>query len=257
MFQAAEAQGRVSKWQAEYQQQQTALQSALKLVQERLQTSIQACRSRLSQLQHWLSHPEASLQQDTLSCHLQEAEQQLAQLRQEAQQCESDVYTITQQQTTNSQKTARISSSVAAGTAPAGSSNSIQYLESNPEERSVSGSNGSSTEGMTRTGGGAASHSWASSDSTNSGRSGLMQSAQSSRGQNLWQPASHASTSTATATVSAPVKAVSVAPVRSALDTIPVVTHLQLMCYYNLLSTTCCLQLVVCRVCQFRCKADL
>ena len=256
MFQAAEAQGRVSKWQAEYQQQQTALQSALKLVQEHLQTSIQACRSRLSQLQHWLSHPGVSLQQDTLSRHIQEAEQQLAQLRQEAQQCESDVYTITQQQTTNSQKTARISNSVAAGTAPAGSSNSNQDLESNPaarswasEERSASGSNGSSTEGMTRTGGGAASHGWASSGSTNSGRSGLMQSAQSSRGQNLWQPASHASTSTATATVPA--------PVRSALDTVPVVMHLQLMCYYSLLSTTCCLQLVVCKVCRFGCKADL
>ncbi|KAL0029555.1 hypothetical protein WJX79_003952 [Trebouxia sp. C0005] len=95
--QADEAQERVKSWRKDNQQQQTALQSALELVQEHLQASFQSCRCKLSQLQQWLSHCEASSQQDAFSHQLQEAEQQLTRLRREAKQCEAEVIQASQQ----------------------------------------------------------------------------------------------------------------------------------------------------------------
>ncbi|KAA6423047.1 MAG: hypothetical protein FRX49_07035 [Trebouxia sp. A1-2] len=141
---ADEAQERVKSWRKDNQQQQTALQSALELVQEHLQASFQSCRCKLSQLQQWLSHCEASSQQDAFSHQLQEAEQQLTRLRREAKQC-------------NGRATFRAS---------------------------------------------------------DVDRSDLMHSAQSIRGGNVWQPASAASTSTATVEAPAATAADATRPVR-------------------------------------------
>ena len=184
----------MESWHADNQQQQTALQSALKLVQEHLQASVQSCRSKLSQLQHWLSHPEASSQQDACSHQLQEAEQQLTQLRREAKQCEAEVIQASQQ------RPDQTSSTYSAGTAQADTSNSNKKLEASPSGSriGINGRNGSSAEGASRTGGGAAGHGWATFHTSDEDMSDLMHSAQSIRGGNVWQPASGVSTSTAT-----------------------------------------------------------
>jgi len=189
------------------QQQQTALQSALMLVQEHLQASVQSCRSKLSQLQHWLSHPEASSQQGAVSHQLQEAEQQLTQLRQEAKQCEAEVIQASQQ------RPGQTSSTPSAGTAQADTSNSNEEPEAKPpgNRSEINGGNGSRAEGISRTGDGAAGHGWATFRTSDEDRSDLMHSAQSSRGGNVWQPASAASTSKAT--VEAPAAATAAAAV--------------------------------------------
>jgi len=175
-------------------QQQTALQSALKLVEEHLQASVQSCRSKLSQLQHWLSHPEASSQQDAFSHQLQEAEQQLTQLRREAKQCEAEVIQASQQ------RPVQMSSTSSAGTTQADTSNSNKEPGAKPpgNRSGINGRNGGSAEGVSRTGGGAAGHGWATFRASDEDRSDLMHSAHSIRGGNVWQPASAASTSTAT-----------------------------------------------------------
>ena len=192
-------------WQADNQQQQTALQSTLELIQEHLQASVQSCRSKLTQLQHWLSHPEASSQQDDFSHQLQEAEQQLTKLRQEAKQCEAEVIWASQQ------PPVQTSSTTSAGTAQADTLNSNEEPEAMPSgNRSrINGRNGSSAEGVSRTGGGAAGHGWATFRTSDEDRADLMQSVQSIRGGSVWQPASTASTSTAT--VEAPAAAATAA----------------------------------------------
>ena len=192
-------------WQADNQQQQTALQSTLKLIQEHLQASVQSCRSKLTQLQHWLSHPEASSQQDDFSHQLQEAEQQLTKLRKEAKQCEAEVIWASQQ------PPVQTSSTTSAGTAQADTLNSNEEPEATPSgNRSrINGRNGSSAEGVSRTGGGAAGHGWATFRTSDEDRADLMQSVQSIRGGSVWQPASTASTSTAT--VEAPAAAATAA----------------------------------------------
>ncbi len=209
VLQAMQAQARVDIWQADCQEQQTAVQSALDFVQSHLQTSIQSCKATLSQLQHWLSLPEASQQQDNLSRQLQEAEQQLNQLRQEAQQCELEVGKVSQQQMSHSQRpfeSSALGAAGIAGTAQAASSNSDQGTESS-RAGSDQASNGASNNG-------AAGHGWASFRQPDHGSSRLMQSAQSSRGHKLWQPASTASTSTSTTTMTASAAAVVALPVR-------------------------------------------
>ncbi|KAL0033719.1 hypothetical protein WJX77_002381 [Trebouxia sp. C0004] len=204
--QADEAQKKVKSWHMENQQQQTAFQSALKLVQEHLQASVQSCRSKLSQLQHWLSHPEASSQQDAFAHQLQEAEEQLTHLRREAKQCEAEVIQA-------SQRPVRMSSTLSAGIAQADTSNSNKKSEATPpgNRSEVNGRNGSSAEDVCRTGGGAAGHGWATFHASDEDRSDLMHSAQSIRGGNVWQPTSAASTSTAT--VEAPAAATAAAAV--------------------------------------------
>jgi len=176
------------------QQQQTALQSALKLVQEHFQASVQSCRSKLSQLQHWLSHPETSSQQDAFSHQLQEAEQQLTHLRREAKQCEAEVVQASQQ------RPIQTSSIHSAGTARVDLPSSNEEPEAMPpgNRSGINGRNGGSAEGVSRTGGGAAGHGWATFRTSDEDRSDLMQSAQSIRGGNVWQPVSAAGTSTAT-----------------------------------------------------------
>ena len=199
----------MESWHTDNQQQQTALQSALKLVQEHLQASVQSCRSKLTQLQHWLRHPEASSQQDSFSHQLQEAEQQLTLLRREAKQCEAEVVQASQQ------RPAQTSSIPSAGTAQADTPASNEEPVATPpsNESRINGRNGGSAEGVSRTGGGAAGHGWATFQTSDEDRSDLMQSAQSMRGGNVWQPASAASTSTATVEASAAAAATAAAAV--------------------------------------------
>lgn len=200
----------MKSWRKDNQQQQTALQSALELVQEHLQASFQSCRCKLSQLQQWLSHCEASSQQDAFSHQLQEAEQQLTRLRREAKQCEAEVIQASQQ------RSVQTSSTPSAGTAQADMLNSNEEPEATPSDSrsKINARNGSSAEGISRTGNGAAGNGRATFRASDVDRSDLMHSAQSIRGGNVWQPASAASTSTATVEAPAATAADATRPVR-------------------------------------------
>lgn len=202
--QASEAQNRVNLWQEDSQYQQSALQSALSLIQDHLQTAAQSCRSKLSQLQHWLSLPEASSQLETLSRQLQNAEQQLTQLRREAEQCEAEVRQASQQRPVQTPTTSTAGIAQAANSNPGANPRSAAGTLDNSRP-----GNQTSTTGRTD---GSAGHGWASFRTPDQDRSGLMHSAHSSRVGNVWQPASQATTSTAT--LEAPIAAAGSMPVR-------------------------------------------
>lgn len=208
------AQQRVDHWQANKLQQETALQSAFHTVQEQLKSAIQLCTSKLSQLQQWLSHPQASEQQDILSCQLQEAEQQLTSLRQAAEDKEAEVRRLSQRPISGldtSFPPFNPGTAGAAGTAHhqlPSSSGTLQPAAGNGQRSFHTASNPNSnlnpyrgsTTGGRRAGARASLHSRAASQTQGT----LMHSAQSRRGVSLWQPVSGASTSAAAMTPPAP-----------------------------------------------------
>ena len=165
---------------------------------------------KLSQLQHWLTHPKPNHQQEALAHQLQEAEQQLAQSRRQAEECEQEVQQATQQQLSipsipaNSAK--GIDSGIA-GTAALSLPNSTPSpapaltgdqvdRQHNNNRFSKIGHSIHSTGSKAR----AAGASGAPTQAAQQDPTKLMQSAKRSRGRNVWQPASGASTSTAAMT---------------------------------------------------------
>ncbi|KAL3137671.1 hypothetical protein ABBQ38_004946 [Trebouxia sp. C0009 RCD-2024] len=212
--QAAEAQQRVAAWQQHLQQQQADVQAALSIVQDHVRSSIQVCRLKLAQLQHWLTHPAAPRQQEALSRQLQEAERQLVQFRQGAHDCELEVQRVTQQQLSGEpmlDEATQASGSATAGTASpvSPSPNSNPGFDARNSDRQGSG-NGTSPSRRSDAGwsdesvGAVSDHDQGTFRATGQGPASPALGAWASRGGSLWEGAGVASSSTATVTPSAP-----------------------------------------------------
>lgn len=208
--QVAEAQGRVGAWQRLLEQQQTEVQAALSIARDHVKSSIQVCRLKLAQLQHWLSHPAAPRQQEALSRQLQEAEQRLVELRQKAFDCELEVQRVTQQQLSSppmlSEPTQALDPATAGAAWPVTPSlKSNLALNAEDLNRQHSG-NGTSSSGRSTPGG----KSWRNKSvgtvsdpdqmtyhAAGQGSAGPASGAWPSRGHSLWQAAGQASSSNA------------------------------------------------------------
>ena len=200
----------MAAWHQDVQKQQRSIQAALSLVQDHVQSSIQACRLKLAQLQQWLMHPIDPRQQEALSRQLQEAEQQLVQFRQESRECELEVQQVAQLSVPLIQdKATKASDLNKAGPALSISSSSTLTPDSGavePASTALHGSNstlpsGASSsikEGLETQSVGATPHSgWASFNAAGQTRVNSAPEAQNSRGRSLWQPTGRASSSTA------------------------------------------------------------
>ncbi|KAL3150757.1 hypothetical protein ABBQ32_000532 [Trebouxia sp. C0010 RCD-2024] len=212
--QAAEAQQRVAAWQQNLQQQQADVQAALSLVQDHVRSSIQVCRLKLAQLQHWLTHPSAPRQQEALSIQLQEAERQLVRLRQEAHDCELEVQRVTQQQLSGEpmlDEATQALGSATAGTAspfsPSSNSTPGFYAESSDRQHSSSSTSLSrhSDEGWSDESVGAVpDHDQGTFCGAGQGPASPALGAWASRGGSLWEGAGMASSSSSSSTATVP-----------------------------------------------------
>lgn len=220
--QAAEAQERVNAWQQDVAQQQSRLEAALSSVQDHVRSSIQACRLNLAQLQHWLTHPAASRQQQAVAVQTEEGEMKLAQLQREAEACQIEARQVIQQlsppawQDADAHSDSDSDFDLVPGTATppfqipnssSDSSSDSDAAESDETNRQCS-SNGTaghgpsmhSTADLKRRVGSVSSSDSSSLHIAEGGAGGLLRSARQSRGRSVWQPASGASSSTATMT---------------------------------------------------------
>ena len=203
----------MAAWQQDVQQQQTGIQAALSLVQDHVQSSIQACRLKLAQLQQWLMHPIKPHQQKALSRQLQEAEQQLVQFRREARKCELEAQRAAQLSVPPIQDKATTQASDSNTAGPvfpiSSSSNSSQSsgvvdpnstAQRSSNNTSLSGASSSIKEGLvTQSVGAAPDFGWATSNAAGQKHVGPASGTQGSRGHRLWQPVGGPSSSTASA----------------------------------------------------------
>ena len=211
--QAAEAQERLAAWQQDVQQQQASVQAALSLVQHHLQSSIQACKLKLAQLQQWLMRPTKPHQQEALASQLQEAEQQLVQFRREARKCELEAQRVAHLSVPPGQDKFTTQASVSNTAGPSSpistssnltlgfgamDSNSTAQHSSNgtpPSGASLSIKEGLETQPVSA----APGSGWATSNTVGQEHAGSAPGTQASRGRSLWQPVGGASSSTSSA----------------------------------------------------------
>lgn len=222
-FQAAEAEEKMAAWQQDLQQQQATIEAALSSVQAHVLSSIQSCKIRLAQLQHWLVHPTPPHQHEVLSRQLLEAEQQLVQLRREARECEIEVQRVAQLSVPPLQHNRSAQSSVSDKAGPASpaspDSNSNPRLDAaetnSAAQRSSNGTSPSSASlsrnGLeTQTVGTRPGYGQATFNIVGQRAAESVPGPQGSHGRSLWQPAGGASSSTA-----------SVVPLASAVTSLP------------------------------------
>lgn len=213
----------MAAWQQDLQQQQATVEAALSSGQLYVLKSIQSCKVKLAQLQHWLVNPTSAHQQEVLSRQLLEAEQQLVQLRREARECEVEVQRVAQLSVPPTEHSSPAQSSVPdtggpASPASSSSSSNPRLVAVETNSAAQRGSNGTSPSGASLSKNGLETQSVGSRPGYGQATFNIVgqraaESApgpQGSRGRSLWQPAGGASSSTA-----------SVGPLATALTSLP------------------------------------
>lgn len=213
----------MAAWQQDLQQQLATIEAAVSSGQMHVIKSIQSCKVKLAQLQHWLVHPSSPHQQEVLSSQLLEAEQQLVQLRREARECEVEVQRVVQlsvpptQHNTPSQSSGSDTARPASPASPSSNSNlGLDAAETNSAaQRSSNGVSPSGASSIqngveTQTVGSRPGYGQATFNAVRQRATQVAPGPQGSRGRSLWQPAGGASSSTA-----------SVVPLASAVTSLP------------------------------------